>query len=134
MSGEELAFLNAHFGELTPADLQQLKPGILAEKKRREAEASTKTKGSGELPTAQCSGRHPGSAGRGGELGLPEGPPSHRGQAQSQLLDLELMKPATRRPGHCPEKGPHLCLHRQKETPPKFRWFNPPPPRANKPR
>jgi hypothetical protein len=32
---EELAFLKAHLGELSPADLRQLKRDIVAEKKRR---------------------------------------------------------------------------------------------------
>jgi hypothetical protein len=81
MSGEEeLAFLKAHLGELSPAVLRQLKRNIVAEKKRREAEAAAKAKGSGERPTGQPSGRLPGSA-RGGDFGLPEGPPSHSGQA-----------------------------------------------------
>jgi hypothetical protein len=44
------------------------------------------------------------------------------------------METATRRPDHCPEPGQHLCLHRQREAPPKARWLNPPLPRANKPR
>jgi hypothetical protein len=47
MTGEEeLAFLKAHLGELSPAVLRQLKRDILAEKERREAEASAKAKGS----------------------------------------------------------------------------------------
>jgi hypothetical protein len=38
MSGEEeLAFLKAHIGELSPAVLLQLKRDIVAEKKSREA-------------------------------------------------------------------------------------------------
>jgi hypothetical protein len=38
MSGEEeLAFLKAHIGELSPAVLRQLKRDIVAEKKSREA-------------------------------------------------------------------------------------------------
>jgi hypothetical protein len=77
MSGEEeLAFLKAHLGELSPGVLRQLKRDIVAEKKRREAEAAAKAKGSGQLPTGQPSGRQPGSAGGGGgDFGLPEGPP-----------------------------------------------------------
>jgi hypothetical protein len=39
-----------------------------------------------------------------------------------------------RRPGHCPEPDPRLCLHKKREAPPKARWFYPPLPRANKPR
>jgi hypothetical protein len=42
---------------------------------------------SDERPTGQSSGRQPGSAG-GGDFGLPEGPPSHSGQAQSQRVGL----------------------------------------------
>jgi hypothetical protein len=80
MSGEEeLAFLKAHLGELSQAVLRQMKRDILAQKKRREAEAAAKAKESGERPTGQPSGRLPGSAG--GRLGLPEGPLSHRWQA-----------------------------------------------------
>jgi hypothetical protein len=44
---EELAFLKAHLGEVSPAVLRKLKRNILAEKKRREAEVSAKAKGSG---------------------------------------------------------------------------------------
>jgi hypothetical protein len=52
MSGEEeLAFLKAHLDELSPAILRQLKRDILAETKRREAEDSAKTKGSGDRTT-----------------------------------------------------------------------------------
>jgi hypothetical protein len=81
MSGEEeLDFLKAHLGERSSAFLRQLKRDIVAEKKRREAEAAAKAKGSGERPTGQTSGRQPSSA-RGEDFGLPEGPPSRRGQA-----------------------------------------------------
>jgi hypothetical protein len=46
MSGEEeLAFLKAHLAELSPAVLRQLKRNIVAEKKRRSAEAAAKAKG-----------------------------------------------------------------------------------------
>jgi hypothetical protein len=49
MSGEEeLAFLKAHLSELSTAVLRQLKRNIVAEKKRREAEAAAMAKGSGE--------------------------------------------------------------------------------------
>jgi hypothetical protein len=42
---EELAFLKAHLGELSPAYLRQLKRDIIAEKKRRETETAAKAKG-----------------------------------------------------------------------------------------
>jgi hypothetical protein len=74
MSGEEeLAFLKAHLGELSPAVVRQLKPDIVAEKKKREAEAAAKAKGSGERLTGQPSGRQPGSAG--GETSVSEKDP-----------------------------------------------------------
>jgi hypothetical protein len=63
MSGEEeLAFLKAHLGEMSPAFVRQLKRDIVAEKKRRDAEAATKAKGSGERPTGQPSWRQPSCA------------------------------------------------------------------------
>jgi hypothetical protein len=88
MSGEEeLAFLKAHLGELSPAVLRHLKRDIVAEQKRRKAEAAAKAKGSGERPTGQPSGRQPGSAG--GETSIfQKAPPSHGGQAQSQRVGL----------------------------------------------
>jgi hypothetical protein len=71
--GEELVFLKAHRGELSPAVLRQLKRGILAKKRRREAEASAKASPVGTnltLPEEDCA--------------VPEGSPSRHGQAQSQ--------------------------------------------------
>jgi hypothetical protein len=80
MSGEEeLAFLKALLGELSPVVLRQLKRDIVAEKKRREAEAAAKVKGPGERPTGQPSERQHSSAG--GETSVSQKappPPSHR--------------------------------------------------------
>jgi hypothetical protein len=75
-----MAFLKAHLGELSPALLRQLKRDIVADKKKREAQAAAKSKGSGVRPTGQPSGRQPGSAGE-VDLGLLEGPSRHSGQA-----------------------------------------------------
>jgi hypothetical protein len=71
---EELAFLRVHLSELSPAVLRQLKRDILAEKKRREAEAAAKANWLGERPTGQSGGRQHGPAREGGDCGLPEGP------------------------------------------------------------
>jgi hypothetical protein len=44
---KELAFLKVHLAELSPTVLKLFKWGIVAEKRRREAEAPAKAKGSG---------------------------------------------------------------------------------------
>jgi hypothetical protein len=49
---EELAFLKARLGELSPAVLRQLKRDIVAEKKRRETEAEGSGGHLGEQPAA----------------------------------------------------------------------------------
>jgi hypothetical protein len=137
MSGEdELAFLKAYQGELSPAVLRELKRTSLRRRRGEKTEAAAKTKGSGERPTGQPSGRQPGSVG-GEDFGFPEGPRATAGKRKANELDSSdsggSMELATRRPGHCPEQGPRLCLHRQSEAPPKARWVNPPLPRANNP-
>jgi hypothetical protein len=82
-----LAFLKAHLGELSPAVLRQLKHDIVAVKRRREAEAAAKAKGSGVRLTGQPSGRPPGSAGR-GDFGLPVGSPrATAGKRKANELD-----------------------------------------------
>jgi hypothetical protein len=118
MSGqEELAFLKAHLGELSPAVLRQLKLDIVAEKKR-EAEAAAKAKGSGKRPTGQASGRQTGSAGGGGTSVSQKDPRAIAGKRKAHELDSSdsggSMEPAIRRSGHCPETGPSLCLHRKR--------------------
>jgi hypothetical protein len=75
---EELDFLKAHLVELTPNVLRQLKRDIVAEKKRREAEAAAKAKGSGERATGQPSGRQPGSPTASGPLSATCGPEGWR--------------------------------------------------------
>jgi hypothetical protein len=105
---EELAFLKAHLGELSLAVLRQLKRDIVAEKKRREAEAAAKAKGSGERPTGQPSGRQPGSAG--GETSVPQkAPRATAGKRKANELDSSdlggSMEPATRRPAPRPLSG-----------------------------
>jgi hypothetical protein len=111
MSGEEeLAFIKAHLGELSPAFLQQLKRDIVAEKKRREAEAAAKAKGSDERPTGQPSGRQPGSAGGGGRLRSPRRPSrATAGKRKANELDSSdsggSMEPATRRLAPGPLSG-----------------------------
>jgi hypothetical protein len=48
---EKLTFLKAHLEELSPNILRQLKEQIVAQKKKKAAaEASAKTKGSGQQP------------------------------------------------------------------------------------
>jgi hypothetical protein len=82
MTGEEkLVFLKAHLGGLSPTVTQQLKRDILTEKKRREAEATTKAKRLGKRPTVKTSGNLPGSAG--GVTVIPQKAPRHHRQAQS---------------------------------------------------
>jgi hypothetical protein len=111
---EELAFLKTHLGELFPAVLRQLKRYIVAEKKRREAEAAAKAKGSGERPTGHPSGRQPGSAG--GRLQSPRRPPPEPQWASAKPTSWTRPTRAVpwnlplgaRRPGNCPEPGPRL--------------------------
>jgi hypothetical protein len=50
MKEEELAFLKAHLVELPATALRQLRRDILQERRRIEAEASAKEKGSGHRP------------------------------------------------------------------------------------
>jgi hypothetical protein len=45
---EEVAFLKAHLGELSPAVLRQLKWDTVVEKKRWDAEVSAKAPGLGK--------------------------------------------------------------------------------------
>jgi hypothetical protein len=109
MSGEEeLAFLKAHLGELSPAFLRQLKRDIVAEKKRREAAAAAKAKGSGERPTGQPSGRQPGSAEE--ETAVSQKAPlATAGKRKANEVDSSdsggSMEPATRRPAPGPRSG-----------------------------
>jgi hypothetical protein len=124
MSGEEeLAFLMAHLGELSQAVLRQLKRDKVAEKKRREAEDAAKAKGSGERPTGQPSGRHPGSAG--GETSVSQ--KATAGKRKANELDSSdsgvSMEPANRRPAPGPLSGAGSAPlpHRQREAPPKAR-------------
>jgi hypothetical protein len=51
MKEEELAFLKAHLVELPATALRQLRRDILHERRKREAETSTKAKGSGDRST-----------------------------------------------------------------------------------
>jgi hypothetical protein len=136
---EELAFLKVRLGELSPVVFGQMKRDIIPDKKRREAEAAAKAKEPGERPTGQPSARQPGSAGGGGETSVyQKAPRATAGKRKANELDSSdsrgSMESATRRPCHCPEPGQRLCLHRQREAPPKARWLNPPLSRANKPR
>jgi hypothetical protein len=48
---EELTFLKAHLAQLPATALKQLKRDILLERRRRQAEATAKAKGSGDRPT-----------------------------------------------------------------------------------
>jgi hypothetical protein len=107
MSGEgELAFLKSHLGELSTAILRQLKCDILAEKKKREDEAATKAKWSGERPTGQPRGRQPGSV---GDFCLPEGPRAAACKRKANELDSSdssgSKEPATRLPAPGPLSG-----------------------------
>jgi hypothetical protein len=69
ISDDELAFFKANLEDLSPTFLRKLKWDIIAEKKRRRgAEASAKTQGSGKQHTGQSSERQPGSDGGGGRL------------------------------------------------------------------
>jgi hypothetical protein len=135
MSGEEeLAFLKPHLDEVFPAVLRHLKRDIVAEKKRRKAEAAANAKRSGERPTGQTSGRKPVSAG-GGETSVSQkAPRATAGKRKANELDSSdsggSVETATKRPGHCQEPGTRLGLHRQRENPPKTRCLNPPLPAA----
>jgi hypothetical protein len=62
ISDEELAFVTVHPAELSPKVLRQLGQDIVAEKRKREAEAPAKAEGLGEGLTGQACGRHPDSA------------------------------------------------------------------------
>jgi hypothetical protein len=109
MSGEEeLAFLKAHLGELSPAVLRQLKRDIVVEKKSRGAEAAAKTKGSGEGPTGLPSGRQLGSA-RWETSVSQKAPRATAGRRKANELDSSdsggSMEPATRRPAPGPLSG-----------------------------
>jgi hypothetical protein len=83
---EELAFLEAHLGELSPALLRQLNRGIIVEKKRREAEAAAKLKVLANNQLASPVSRNPAQPER--IFLSPRRPPCHRGQAQSQQILL----------------------------------------------
>jgi hypothetical protein len=48
MKEEELVFLQAHLVELPATALRQLRRNILQERRKRQAEASAKAKGSGD--------------------------------------------------------------------------------------
>jgi hypothetical protein len=76
---DELAFLKVHLAELSPTVLKQLKWDILAEKRRREAEATARDKGSAQWAQNRLF--------RGGHFCCPQGPPSHSGQAKGQRID-----------------------------------------------
>jgi hypothetical protein len=108
MSAEdELAFLKAHLGELSPAVLRQLKRDFVAKKKRREAEVAAKAKASGKRPTGQHRGRQPGSAGGGGENSVSQKAPraTARKRKANEFDSSDSggsMEPATR----CPAPGP----------------------------
>jgi hypothetical protein len=98
---EKLAFLKAHLEELSPNILRQLKEEIVTQKKKKKAaaEASAKTKGSGQQP---------GSA-------REEKPVSHQkpkitaGKRNANDLDSSnsggLMEPAARRSVPGPQSG-----------------------------
>jgi hypothetical protein len=51
MKEEKLAFLKAHLVELPETALRQLRQDILQERRKREAEASAREKGSGDRHT-----------------------------------------------------------------------------------
>jgi hypothetical protein len=76
MKKVELAFLKAHLVELPATALRQLRKDILQERRKREAEASAKAKGSGDRLTVPR------------EEAPANGPPSRRGQAESQRVGL----------------------------------------------
>jgi hypothetical protein len=63
-SEEDLAFPKAQLAELFSTDPNQLKWDIVAEKRRRQAEAPAKAKGSGKRPLASPLGPKPALAGR----------------------------------------------------------------------
>jgi hypothetical protein len=97
-----------------------LKRDILAEK-RREAEASAKAKGSGEQPTGQPSRCQTGSA-AGKTAVSQKDPRATAGKRKAELDSYDSggsMETVSRRPCHCPEPGPRIWLHRQRETTPK---------------
>jgi hypothetical protein len=131
---DELAFLKAHLAELSPTVLKLLKREIVAETRRREAEATAKAKGSGERPRGQPSGRQTSSAGERNSVSHK----AHRatvGKRKAKELNSSdwggSMEPGTRRLGQCPVSGPRPCLHRRRALPPKTRWVYPPPPQAS---
>jgi hypothetical protein len=90
--------------------LRQLERDILAEKKRRVAEAAAKAEGSGERPTGQPSGRQPGSAGGGGETSVSQkASRATAGRRKANELDSSEsggpIEPATRLPAPGPLSG-----------------------------
>jgi hypothetical protein len=109
MTAEELAFLKANLGDMSPAFLRQLKRDVIAEKKRRRgADASAKAQGSGKQTTGQSSERQPGSAG--GEATLSQkAPGATAGKRKANELDSSnsggSMEPAARRPAPGPQSG-----------------------------
>jgi hypothetical protein len=101
----KLALLKAHLGKLSPSVIKQLKRDTLAEKKRRETEASAMAQGLGEQPTGQSGGRQPGCAGKG--IAAPQkATRSTVGKRKANALHSSdsggSLEPVPRRPGHCP--------------------------------
>jgi hypothetical protein len=146
MSGEEeLACLKAHLGELSLAVLRQMKRDILAERNRGKPRLLPRIKSRAKDPMASPPvwANKAVPAGGGGDCGLPEDPktPLPR-QASSNPMSWTRPTRAvrwnlplgSRLPGYCPDLGPRLRLHTRRENPPKARWLNSSPPRANKPR
>jgi hypothetical protein len=120
---EELAFLEAHLGELSQAVLRQLKRDIIAAKNREARALKARGRTRTNNPPACAMGANPARLAReGGEAALSQKAPlATTGKRKTIQLDSSnsggSLEPATSRPGHYAEPGPHLCLYRQIGTP-----------------